>query len=225
MALKFKISNEEFEALGDSTKEFYKQDDDGYRLEVEGTDDALEVREALRKAKEERAEAKRKLQEFETEAEKRERERLESQQEWEQLSKADRERAEKLEKELNEMRTSIAQEKRTASAAEITASLTRDTAREKLLRKEAMQFIHHTPEGIKINGPDGEAWDSKQLAEHLRKEYPFLVDGNGSSGGGAPGGKHGGGAATKKLTDMTSAERLQFKADDPEGFRKALNEL
>lgn len=224
MALKFEITAEEFEALNEAQQGLYQRRGEGYRLEVEGIDPADELKEALRKEREERADAKRKLQEYETENEKRERERMESQQEWEQLSKADRERAEKLDKELNELRGTIAQEKRTTSAAEITGSLTRDTAREKLLRKEAMQFIHHTPEGIKINGTDGEAWSADQLKEHLRKEYPFLVDGNGSSGGGAPGGK-GGGAANKKLADMNPAERLQFKADDPEGFRNALNSM
>lgn len=222
--LKFEITADEFAALEESQQALYDKRGDGYRLQVEGIDPADELKEALRKEREERAEAKRKLQEFETEAEKRERERLESQQEWEQLSKADRERAEKLDKELNELRGTIAQEKRASSAAEITASLTRDTAREKLLRKEAMQFIHHTPEGIKINGPDGEAWDGKQLAEYLRKEYPFLVDGNGSSGGGAPGGKNGGGAAGKKFNEMTGAELSQLRHSDPGEYQRLRDE-
>jgi len=90
-----------------------------------------------------------------------------------------------------------------------------------LLKKEAMQFIAHTPEGVKINGPDGEAWDAKQLGKYLTEQYPFLVDGSKASGGGAPGGK-GGGAARKKLSEMTDKERLEWKQEDPEGFREAL---
>jgi len=225
MALKFEITAEDFEALDEGQKALYEKHGEGYRLQVEGIDPADELKEALRKEREERAAAKSKLSEYEQQQAEAERKRMEERQEYESLYKQETESKTKLQQELEELRTNIAQEKRTSSAAEITASLTRDTAREKLLRKEAMQFIHHTPEGIKINGPDGQAWDADQLKEHLRKEYPFLVDGNGSSGGGAPGGRNGGGAATKKLADMNSVERAQFKTDDPEGFRKALQSM
>lgn len=224
--LKFKITKEEFEALEEAQQALYTEAGEGYQLQVEGIDDGAELKEALRKEREERAEAKRKLKEFETEAEKRERERLEKQQEWEQLSKTERERAEKLDKELAELRDKVANSERTATAEGIVAGLidkeaTGGVQRYSLLKKEAMQYIAHTPEGVKINGPDGSAWDAKKLAEHLSSEYPFLVDGSKASGGGAPG-SSGGGAVTKQLKDMTQSERLDFKQRDPEGFRKAL---
>lgn len=226
MALKFEITSEEFDQLEESQQALYDKHGDGYRLQVEGIDPADELKEALRKEREERAEAKRRLQEYETEAEKRERERLEKQQEWEQLSKQERERAEKLDKELADLRDKVANSERNATAESIVAALIDKEAsggvqRYGLLRKEAMQYIAHTPEGIKINGPDGEAWDAKQLGKYLSEQYPFLVDGSKASGGGAPG-SSGGGAVTKKLSDMNDAERIKFKQDDPEGFRRAL---
>lgn len=214
MALKFEISAEAFEALEDSQKSLYGKHGENYRLDVEGIDPADELKEALRKEREDRAEAKRKLQEYETEAEKRERSRLEQQQEWEQLSKADREKADRLSAELQEMRDSVANEKRNAAAQSVVSELTRDTARERLLKKEAMQFITHTPEGVKINGPDGDAWDSKKLAEYLRESYPFLVDGSGASGGGASGGGKGGGAV-KNWNELTGMERVALRRTDP----------
>lgn len=225
--LKFKITKDEFEALEESQQALYAEAGDGYQLQVDGLDDGAELKEALRKEREERAEAKRKLKEFETEAERKERERLEKQNEWEQLAKNERERAEKTDKELAELRDKVANSARDSEAATICAGLIDKEAsggvqRYGLLRKEAMQYIAHTPEGIKINGPDGEAWTAKQLGEHLSSTYPFLVDGSKASGGGAPG-SSGGGAVTKKLSDMNDAERLKFKQDDPEGFQKALH--
>lgn len=227
MALKFEIDKEAFDQLEESQQALYSPHGDGFRLQVEGIDPADELKEALRKEREERAAAKRKLEEFETEAQRRERERLEKQQEWEQLSKTERERAEKLEKELTDLRDKVANGERTASAEGVVAGLidkdaTGGVQRYNLLKKEALQFIAHTPEGVKINGPDGEAWDAKQLGAYLSEQYPFLVDGSRASGGGAPG-SNGGGAVSKPLKDMTEKERLEFKQRDPDGFRQALN--
>lgn len=228
MALKFEITSEEFDALDEGQQALYDKHGDGYRLQVEGIDPADELKEALRKEREERAEAKRRLQEYETEAEKKERERLEQRQEWEQLAKSEREQREKRDKELAELRDEVANSKRTTAAESVVAGLidkdaTGGVQRYELLKREALAFIAHTPEGTKINGPDGEAWSAKQLGEHLSSTYPFLVDGSKASGGGAPGSK-GGGAVTKKLKDMNHSERLEFKQRDPEGFRKALNQ-
>lgn len=223
MALKFEIDAEAYEELDEATQALYAKHGEGYRLDVSGIDPADELKEALRKEREERAEAKRKLQEYETESEKRERERLEKQQEWEQLSKTERERAEKLERELNDMRDTIANEKRNASAQSVVSELTRDTARARLLQKEAMQFITHTPEGIKINGPDGDAWDAKRLSEHLKEQYPFLVDGSGATGGGATGGNKNGGAV-KKFTEYTGAELKAIKDADPAQYERLRHE-
>lgn len=223
MALKFEITQEAFDELEEGTQALYIKNGEGYRLDVDGIDAKDELKEALRKEREERADAKRKLQEYETEAEKRERDRLEKTQEWEQLSKADKERADKLERELGEMRDTIANEKRNASALAVVSELTRDTARARLLQKEAMQFITHTSEGVKINGPDGDAWDAKKLAEHLKEQYPFLVDGSGASGGGAPGGNKNGGAV-KKFNEYSGAELSEIRKSDPATYERLKTE-
>lgn len=218
MALKFEIDSESFEALDDAQKALYQEHGEGYRLEVDGIDPKDELKEALRKEREERAEAKRKLQEYETAAEKQDRDRLEKNQEWEQLTKTERERSEKLERELNEMRDAIANEKRNASAQDVIAELTRHTDKAKLLKKEAMQFITHTQEGIKINGPDGDAWDAKKLSAYLKESYPFLVDGSGATGGGATGGGHRNGGAVKKFNEYSGAELSAIRKEDPDAY-------
>lgn len=215
MALKFKITKEEFDALAEGHQEMYAEAGEGYQLQVDGIDDGKELREALRKEREERADAKRRLQEMETAAEQRQREQMEKQQDWENLSKSERERADKLNGELDTLRREISEKTRNESASSVTGALTRDTARERLLRREALNFISHTPEGVKINGPDGEAWDSEQLSKYLKEQYPFLVDGIQSSGGGAVGGK-GSGAVSKKWSEMTGMERVELRKNDPE---------
>lgn len=225
--LKFEISQEEFEALDEGQQALYDKHGDGYRLQVEGIDPADELKEALRKEREDRAEAKRRLQELEETQTEAERRRLEEKEEYQTLYQKEQERRTSTEKELAELRDKVANSTREGEAAAICAALIDKEAaggvqRFSLLKKEAMQYIAHTPEGVKINGPDGEAWTAKQLGEHLSNEYPFLVDGSKASGGGAPG-SSGGGAVRKKLKDMNQDERMQWKQEDPEGFRKALN--
>jgi hypothetical protein len=226
--LKFNITKEEFDALEAATKPFYAEDGDGYQLEVDGVDDNKELKEALRKEREERSDAKKRAQELETEKEQAERERLVKQQEWEQLSKTERERADRTEKELSELRDKVANGERATTAEGVVAGLINKEAsggvqRYNLLRKEAMQFIAHTPEGAKINGPDGEAWDAKRLGEYLAEQYPFLVDGIKASGGGAPG-SQGGGAVTKKFDEMSGADLSALRKERPEEYQRLRDE-
>lgn len=54
MALKFKASKEEFDEFEEGTQALYTQDGDNYRLDVDGIDDGSELKEALRKEREER---------------------------------------------------------------------------------------------------------------------------------------------------------------------------
>lgn len=228
MKLKFRITKDELDALEEAQQAFYVEDGDGYQLDVEGIDDGKELKEALRKEREERAAAKKRSQELETEKEQAERERLEQQQEWEQLARTERERADTRDKELGELRDKVANGERNTTAEGVVAGLIDKDAsggvqRYSLLRKEAMQFIAHTPEGVKINSPDGEAWDAKRLGEYLSEQYPFLVDGSKASGGGAPG-SQGGGAVTKKFEQIPGAELKALRAKDPEAYQRLRDE-
>jgi hypothetical protein len=77
-----------------------------------------------------------------------------------------------------------------------------DTKRAEVLTDYAARYAKHDGETVsyEIGGIEVTA---DVLKEHLTKEYPFLVDGNGSSGGGATGAR--GGAASDK-----TAKRSQF---------------
>lgn len=223
MALKFEIDQEAFEALEEGQQGFYVKHGDGYRLDVEGIDPADELKEALRKEREERAAAKSKLTEYEKQQQEAEEKRLAEKQEFEKLWKQEQEQRTKTTQELEESRHSIAQEKRKGEAGKIANALASDTARAELLTKEAMGYVHHTPEGIKINGPDGEAWDAQKLTTYLKERYPFLVDGSQASGGGAAGGRSGA-PSGKKFGDMTGAELKEIRESDPGEYDRLRNE-
>lgn len=123
-----------------------------------------------------------------------EQQRLEEKQEFEKLWRQEQDQRTKASQELDQLRKSIADKDRSEAAMKLAAGLTRDNARADLLKKEALAYIQHTPDGVKIQGPDGDM-TAEQLSAHLAKQFPFLVDGNQASGGSAPGSKSSGGAA------------------------------
>lgn len=127
-------------------------------------------------------------QELEQMQQEAEQKRLEEKQEFEKLWRQEQEQRTKTATELDALRKSIADKERGEAALKVAAELTRDSARAELLKKEALAYIQHTPDGVKIAGPDGDM-TAEQLREHLSKTYPFLVDGSQASGGGASGGK------------------------------------
>jgi hypothetical protein len=82
---------------------------------------------------------------------------------------------------------------------------------------------------ISILGSDGKP--TANSLEDLRKELlsnkafaPILI-GSKASGSGASGGSGRGGASSKKLSDMSEQERVQFQREDPEGFQNAIKEM
>lgn len=220
MALKFEL--ETLDGLDDSVASLYQEHNGKYRLAVDGIDPADELKEALRKEREEKSNYKSKLSEFEKQQQETDRKRLEEKQEFESLYKSERESKSNLARELDELKTSIANEKRTNEAIKIAAEITSHKIKSELLQKEALQFIHSTPDGLKINGPDGEAWDAPRLVGYLEEKYPFLADGSNANGGGAVGGKNGG-AMTKKAVDYTEKERIELFNQDPEKFKEIFN--
>jgi len=199
MALNYKATKEEHGALDESLQSLYIADGEGFKLDVVGTDEAKELKEALRKEREEKAGYKTKLTEKEKAADEAEQARLKEKGEFKALWEAEQAKQTMTSKELADLKDKIANNLRTTSAMSVASALTRDTEKADLLSQQAMKFVTHTAEGVKINGPDGSAWTPEQLGQHLTEKYPFLVDGSQASGGGAGGGA-GGGSGEKKLT-------------------------
>lgn len=154
------------------------------------------------------------LEQLQAEAEQK---RLEANQEHEKLWRQEKERADKLASEVTERDKREAQKEREAKMREIAKTLSpRDAGRQESLELHAANFIQITPDGVKIMGKDGEMTE-EQLTTLLATKYPYLVDGNQSSGGGAPGSKTGGGAAEQGNEKAEAAK----KRGDLAGFLKA----
>lgn len=154
------------------------------------------------------------LEQLQAEAEQK---RLEANQEHEKLWRQEKERADKLASEVTERDKREAQKERESKMREIAKTLSpRDAGRQESLELHAANFIQITPDGVKIMGKDGEMTE-EQLTTLLATKYPYLVDGNQSSGGGAPGSKTGGGAAEQGNEKAEAAK----KRGDLAGFLKA----
>lgn len=101
------------------------------------------------------------------------------------------------------------------SSSAIALELTRDTKRADLLKKEISQFARYSEDGVKFE-MGGVEVDRAKVVAHITESYPFLVDGNQSSGGGAPGGKTGGGAAKGNLGGTKSERQAAIAARFPD---------
>lgn len=101
------------------------------------------------------------------------------------------------------------------SSSAIALELTRDTKRAELLKKEISQFARYSEDGVKFE-MGGVEVDRAKVVAHITESYPFLVDGNQSSGGGAPGGKTGGGAAKGNLGGTKSERQAAIAARFPD---------
>lgn len=219
MALEFEIDN--IDDLDDSVKALYVPHGDKFRLDVNGIDPADELKSALNKERQDRKDAKQQLADFQ--ASQAELQRKADEEKGEFKSLYEREQEDK--RSLQERIDSMMKEKRDYALSSATAligrELSKDTARADLIAQQAMKFARYNEDGSISYEIGGIQVSKEKVVEHICVEYPFLPDGVQSSGGGATGGDSSG--ATKKPSEMTSAERLKFKQNDPAGFKKAFN--
>lgn len=217
MALKAKIEKEAFAELPEALQEYYKEGEDGYVLDLDGVDDHPTVKglkskldEVLGETKAER-EKRKALEQAQTDAEKK---AAEEKGEFEKLYRTAQEQLEAERKQAREFRDQITQRDIQSSAQSIAQQLaSKDAKRAGVLADYASKYakfdngeISYEIGGVKVT-PD-------KVAEHLKTEYPFLVDGSQASGGGAAG--DGGGAPGKKqitrqqFDGMSHADRAAF---------------
>ena len=217
MALKAKINKEAFGELPEALQEYYKEGDDGYVLDLDGVDDHPTVKglktkldEVLGETKAER-EKRKALEQAQTDAEKK---AAEEKGEFEKLYKQAQEQLQAEQKQAREFRDQITQRDIHASAQSIAQQLaSKDAKRASVLADYASKYakfedgqINYEIGGVKVT--------ADKVAEHLKSEYPFLVDGSQATGGGAAG--DGGGApAGKQITrqqfdTMSQSDRSTF---------------
>lgn len=219
MALEFEIDN--IDDLDDSVKALYVPHGDKFRLDVSGIDPADELKSALNKERQDRKDAKQQLADLQAAQVESQRKSDEEKGEFKSLYEREQEDKRSLQERLD----SMMKEKRDLALGSATAligkELSKDTAKADLIAQQSMKFARYNEDGSISYEIGGIQVDKSKVIEQITVEYPFLVDGVKSSGGGANGGDSSG--ATKRPSEMTSAERLKFKQNDPEGFRKAFN--
>ena len=77
---------------------------------------------------------------------------------------------------------------------------------------------HGTYQDHTLNLRTSNKFDEKKLSDHLSEKYPYLIDGYGSSGGGAKGSSTN--YSGKKFSEMSETEHVQLYKTDPEKWRK-----
>jgi len=231
--LKFEIDS--LEEVEEAHKSLYTEKDGKFRLGVTGIDPADELKEALRKEREERGEAKRKLAELEEAqrireaqaAKDAEKQALESGK-FEEAYNTKAKRAHELEQQLAEAQAINADMLEKTKDSQINSELSRVASMVTAQgdkQRDIMQLYKSSAiltDGGEVSFTvDGAGVNAVQLADIIRIQKPWLADGSGNTGSGASGNQSGGGA-TKSLKDMNDRERLEFKQNDPEGFKRQI---
>lgn len=234
--LKTKITKADFDALPDALKAYYKQDGDNYLLQ---SDDAAELRAAKERESAARIAAEAEAKRLKDEAAAAETARLKAEQDaadekarksgdiaaldksWQakldDAVRVERERADKLEKQL---RSALVDGKAEALAAEIS------TTPELLAPLIAARLDPDlTGEKAIVRIKDANGQPSAANLDDLKKEFvanakfAAIIKGSNASGGGANGNNSGGGAANKKISEMTEAEKVAYHRANPEAYK------
>jgi hypothetical protein len=231
MAMKKKLTAEEYEKLSDAMKAEYKKIGDGYSLDLSDDEDITGLKNALSSEKEERRKAKEKLTALEAE-----KDALQAkidgtddkalQKSYEKkIEKINNEHKELLNKKdsfiqrtlVDSVAQSIAAKISTSPAlilphikARLSADLASDEPRTVVVDKEGK------PSAFSIDDLEKEFIDNA--------DFKSIIKASGASGGGAGRQSYGSGSAgdgKKTFAEMTGAERIAFQKADPEGFTKA----
>lgn len=241
MALKSVLKKEEFDALGEAVRSYYKQDGDKYIVDLEDVDN-LPAMVGMRRAKEQErdahnatttalAAAKEKNTKLQNDLDEIHRgnvpkdniEKLENS--WKQkLADANTESDTKYKKLETQMRGLLVDNVAQSLAAKIS------TAPELMLPHIQKRLTTHEENGqlvTRVLGLDGtlSAASLADLEKELLQNAAFsaILVGSKSNGSGASGG-NGGGGASKSWAEMSERERSDLYLADPTKYRKMRDE-
>lgn len=234
MALQFELDS--IDDLDEGVKGLYSQHESGkYRLQVEGIDPADELKEALRKEREESKKYKDRVKEHETAAEKARREaeeaRLEAakksgdtealEKSWQQkLSTREAELTAELERYKGTVTSLTSGQTATKLASELSVQGSADVLMPHIERRLKTEYRENGPVTVVL---DKDGKPSAMSVDDLKKEFaenpafaPLIV-GSKASGAGPHGGK---GPGAEARTTNENAEAAK-KSKDVSGFLKA----
>lgn len=218
MSIKYNVTSEELAQLDEVQQSLYTETENGYKLNVEGVISTAEAdaREAgLRENRDKLLAEKKKIDELKREAEaearRAEEERLKKANDYEQLYKSSEAERQKASTELKNLQAQIESQRVGRQAQEVASSLTKDTARAKLLAEQLTSRLSFVDGELRVLDSTGNLTVSTidELTQSIKKEYPFLIDGTQAVGGGASG-------STGGTSDSKTVSRQDFDAMDPQ---------
>lgn len=216
-----KLIVDSLESVDEQFHKLYVEKDGKFHLQVDGVEDTAglknKVAELLNETKTERD----KRVALEQAAKAAEEARQKEQGEFKALYEQTQSELEKERNSIREYRETIQKKELESEALKLASSLTKDTGRLNLLKKEAMGYIKMGEDGAQFE-IGGIKVDADKIKAKLSEEYPFLIDGNPASGGGASGGDNGG--AIKKFNEYTGAELSEIRKTNPAKYDKLKTE-
>lgn len=192
MSIKYTVNEEEFSALDESQQGLYSQGEDGYTLNVEGVpkEDVTGLKQKIDKLLGEKKTAQQKAIEAEERAKAEAAEKLKKANDFEQLYNSSEAERQKTANELTDLKNTIQKQKLRSEASSIAGEMTKDTARAKLLTEQIQSRLSLVDGEVRVLDANGNLTVStiNELTNSIKAEYPFLIDGSKSTGGGAVGG-------------------------------------
>ena len=211
MTIKYSVSTEEFGTLDDSQQSLYSQGEDGYTLNVEGVpkEDVSGLKRKIDELLTEKKTVQQKASEAEELAKAETAEKLRKANDFEQLYNSSESERQKASEELATLKANLQKQQVASQAGQVASSLTKDTARAKLLTEQISSRLSLVDGEIRVLDGNGNLTVStvQELTQSIKAEYPFLVDGSQAAGGGATGGNSGAG-------DTKQVSRSEFDAMD-----------
>ena len=218
MSIKYSVSTEEFETLDDSQQGLYSQGEDGYTLNVEGVpkEDVSGLKRKIDELLTEKKTVQQKASEAEELAKAQAAEKMRKANDFEQLYNSSESERQKASEELATLKANLQKQQVASQAGQVASSLTKDTARAKLLTEQISSRLSLVDGEIRVLDGNGNLTVStvQELTQSIKAEYPFLVDGSQAAGGGATGGNSGAGdtkqVSRSEFDAMDATKRMKF---------------
>jgi predicted nuclease with TOPRIM domain len=231
MGLKYEL--EKIDDLDEATQQLYEQGDDGkYRLKVEGLDDGKELKEALRKEREDRLAAREKLKELEKEKQRLAEDAAKKSGDVDSLEKSWKEKFDSIvaekDQELIKYQQMVSQMTVGSTATSLAAELFGEDAEtlKYLVEKRLSYEVKDGEPQVRVLDENGKL--SAMTLDDLKNEFKnskrlakFVV-GSRASGSGPPGAKPGG--STKKFSEYTGAELKALRSENPQEYDRLKKE-
>lgn len=139
---------------------------------------------------------------------------------YQELYESQKQEADTLRRKIEEMNQQVVRQKVQSEATKIAASLTKDVSKAKLLEEKLSQRLALMDNEIRVTDESGQLTVSSvdDLVTSIKTNFPFLVDGIQSSGGGATRSQGGADVGSKEISrsdfdSLKQADRAKFIKD------------